>query len=78
MKRDNKFLMPDIIGMDIDKAKKILDEKGILYEDEVESEFSFKAKGTVIKTEPKYEERLNKDTKVKMYQSNGILLLIQE
>ena len=41
MKRDNKFLMPDIIGMDIDKAKKILDEKGILYEDEVESKFSF-------------------------------------
>ena len=69
-----KKVIPNLRGIELEEAKKILDEQGIKYEDEVEKSFSFLGKDKIVKTSPKAEEET--EDKVKLYVSRGPLIPI--
>ena len=52
--KKNGLKMPDLTGIKIDKAKEILEDNMIDYDDDIRGVFSFKKRGVVVKTEPKY------------------------
>ncbi len=74
--KKNGLKMPDLTGIKIDKAKEILEDNMIDYDDDIRGVFSFKKRGVVVKTEPKYGDTIKKNEKVVLYQSNGILLCL--
>ena len=71
-----KKIIPNLRNLELEEGKEILDKEKIKYEDEVEKSFSILSKGKIIKTNPKANEEIDSNEKVKIYVSKGPLLLI--
>ena len=69
-----KKVVPNLRGLKEEEAKKILDEEGIKYEENIEKVFSFLGKDKIVKTEPK--ENTEVEGKVVLFKSRGPALII--
>ena len=68
--------VPKLRNLEIEEAKRILDEEEIKYEDEIKKSFSILKIDRIVKTDPKEGSNLNKNDKLVLYKSRGLLPLL--
>ena len=70
----SRVKMLDVIGLDVEKAAKALEENKIKYNKDYNYKYSlFKKKGTVIKTVPSVGDTINQKKEVELYVSKFML-----
>lgn len=76
----SSFDMPDLSGLTIQEAKVILEEKGLILDENIQPEENSNKynKGQIIKTSPSYGEKVEKGTKVVVTVSKGKEIKIED